>query len=114
MEQTIIEHVTSKGAVKAQTVASVDKEALIHEYNGYLIQRMVAAHPHPTFKKYLAGRGLGHLCDIYDILSYQVGISIPYCHFDLSGSIGYIGNIFGNRMSAWSLPVLDRGNSQPS
>ena len=58
---------------KSKMIPKDALQALHIEYDNYLLQRLNDPAPYLTFKKYLASRSLGFLCDAYDAIRFNDG-----------------------------------------
>ena len=76
-------------------IARDDMQALHIEYDKYLLQRLQDPSPHLTFKKYLASRNLGFLCDFYDSIMKGNHKNLDRKDLVLTGTIEYTGLLNG-------------------
>lgn len=74
---------------KGKMIAKDNLQALHLEYDKYLLQRLNDPSPHLTFKKYLASRDLGFLCDFYDAIIRGNHRHLSSAEAILTGTINY-------------------------
>ena len=70
-------------------IAFDEMQALHIEHDKYLLQRLSEPSPHLTFKKYLASRNLGDLCDFYDSVVRGTHKNLTKKDLVLTGTIEY-------------------------
>ena len=85
---------------KSRMIPKDDLQALHIEYDNYLLQRLNDPAPYLTFKKYLASRSFGFLCDVYDAIRFgdgsfvgDAGLEIWKERYEMKGTIEYSAHL---------------------